>query len=112
MRIVSIVFFTILAVLATIFVIQNGQMTQIRFFSDTARFESPLSLWLLGCLAVGFVLCWLASIPSRWRRSREIKGYKDQIVRLERELQEEKANNEIIAPPLTGGETMILPPTR
>ena len=113
MRIVSIVFFTILAVLTTIFVLQNNQWVQVRFLTDAIRFESPLSVWLLSCLFVGFVLSWLASVPARWRRSREIKGYKDQIVRLEQELQNEKANNDVLNQsairPQPGSETAVMP---
>ncbi|MBK8473247.1 MAG: LapA family protein [Sphingobacteriales bacterium] len=113
MRILSIVFFTILAVLATIFVLQNNQWVEVRFLTEQIRFESPLSIWLLGCLIVGFVLSWLSAVPARWRRSREIKGYKEQIVRLEQELYQAKADNAALSaptpPPAMGSETAVLP---
>lgn len=113
MRILSIILVTTLAVLATIFAIQNGQMTQIRFFTDAIRFESPLSIWLLGCLAVGFIIGWSTTVPGRWRRSREVKGYKDQIIRLEKELNDERLQTQSNHSPLTtlppsAGETAIL----
>jgi uncharacterized integral membrane protein len=113
MRILSIIFVTILAVLATIFAIQNGQMTEIRLFTNNIRFESPLSIWLLGCLAVGFIVGWFSTIPGRWRRSREIKGYKDQVARLEKELHDERLQTAseqaaLLTPPPSAGETAIL----
>lgn len=61
-------------VLAAFVALQNSQLTRVTFF--VWEFEGPLVMVLLVTFAAGILAGWLASLPSIWKRSRELAGLK------------------------------------
>lgn len=78
----------ILAALAVTFSIQNAQPVQVNFLSW--YFNGPLVVVLLLTFATGLVASLLASIPSRFRRSRELADCRRRLQQLEKASRQEQ----------------------
>ncbi|MBT1074002.1 LapA family protein [Geobacter grbiciae] len=74
-----------LAALMVTFSLQNAQSVQIHFF--TWYFEGALILVLLMSFTVGALTMYLASLPARFTRSRQMAEYRRQLETCNRSLQ-------------------------
>ena len=85
MRTLRVLALTVVAVLAGWFASVNPQPVQVNFLVGSG--ELRLAYLLLGVIAIGIVLGWLAGLPRRWRNGRELRRLRAQHRRLEGELQ-------------------------
>jgi uncharacterized integral membrane protein len=77
--------------------IKNSSDVELRFFFD-ASWQTPLSLALLGALAVGVVLGLLALLPQLIRQRRNISALKRQLSERERSSDDAQATGRIDLP--------------
>lgn len=71
MRLLSLLILTLAALLGIGFSVLNATPVLVRYYVGTA--ELPLSALLLGVLAVGLFLGWLASLPSFFKLKLEVR---------------------------------------
>ena len=77
--------------------IKNSSDVELRFFFD-ASWQTPLSLALLGALAVGVVLGLLALLPQLIRQRRNISALKRQLADREKSSAPSLATGQIDLP--------------
>jgi uncharacterized integral membrane protein len=73
----AILFATALTALMVTFSLQNAQTVQVRFLAW--YFEGPLVVVLLITFVVGALAIYLASLPRRFTRSRELADLRRQV---------------------------------
>ena len=85
MRTLRLLALIVVAVLAGLFASVNPQPVRVNFLVGSG--ELRLAYLLLGVVAIGMLLGWLAGLPRRWRSGRELRRLRAQHRRLEGELQ-------------------------
>lgn len=82
------------ALVAVVFALQNSMVVSVSFL--VWRFSGSLALILLLTLAVGFLVGWLAALPTIFRLRRERMGLRKEVARLEEKLAEERTRLEMV----------------
>lgn len=91
---VSVFFALFIALVAVVFALQNSMVVSVSFL--VWRFDGSLALILLLTLAVGFLVGWLAALPTIFRLRRERAGLRKEVARLEESLAEERTRLEMV----------------
>ena len=84
MRSVRLLVLLAVAVLAGLFASVNTQPVRVNYLLGSI--EWPLAYLLLGLVACGVLLGWLAALPARWRSSRQLRRLRARERELEAEL--------------------------
>ncbi len=85
----------LIALLAVVFALQNATMVTITFLAW--QFQGSLALLLLLTLAVGFLIGWLAAMPSVVRHRLDKSGLRKQIAALQETLEEERTRLAVVS---------------
>ncbi|MGK2940575.1 MAG: lipopolysaccharide assembly protein LapA domain-containing protein [Immundisolibacter sp.] len=84
MRVLRLLLLLTVALLAGLFASVNMEPVKIEYLLGNG--ELPLSWLLLLVVAVGILLGWLAALPLRWRRGRELRQLRSEQRRLQTQL--------------------------
>ncbi len=75
----------ILAILVTVFALQNNVPTDVKFLMFKSK-ELPLVLLLLLTLLIGALIAWLFSVSAWYKKRKEISALKKENARLTSQL--------------------------
>ncbi len=84
-RMLRLLVLLVVAVLAGLFASVNTQPVHINYLLGSG--DLRLAYLLLGVVGVGMAVGWLAALPRRWQRGRELRRLRAQQQRLEAQLQ-------------------------
>jgi uncharacterized integral membrane protein len=84
MRSVRLLVLLAVAVLAGLFASVNTQPVRVNYLVGSVEWR--LAYLLLGVVACGVLLGWLAALPARWRSSRQLRRLRARQRELEAEL--------------------------
>lgn len=84
MRTLRLLALLTVSVLAGLFASVNTQIVSVNYLVGSG--ELRLAYLLLGVVAIGMAIGWLAALPRRWQRGRELRRLRAQQRHLEAEL--------------------------
>ena len=98
----TLIAMTFLSILVAVFAIQNAGVVEISFLGWT--WQASLALVVLATFGVGILIGYLASLPSTFRKGKELRHQKQKVAALESTVPSEPEPPEVPEDPEVPGD--------